>query len=133
MPDEIRELSTPGPDTQPGGGEPDPASDSVVRLNQLNINGPPPQPWHGLPPPVRGQLLGQMLDNSDRAEERKFQFAMSVSNRRREGALVGGFAATAGLGLCGYLASLGMNTEATALLVLVSTIIGVAIGNRIGS
>ena len=145
MPGETREPSTPGPDPQPAGGEPDPASDSVsrkslppipaepsFRLNRPNINGPPPQAWHGLPPEVRGQLLGKMLDNSDRAEERKFQFAVSVSKRKRERALVGGFAATAGLGLCGYLASHGMNAEVTAVVVFLSTIIGVAIGNRIG-
>ena len=149
MPDETRKLSAPGPDPHSAADEPHPTSDSdsgkllpptpkearasSVSLSQLNINVPPPQVWHGLPAQVRGQLLGKIIDNADRVEERKFQFAMAVSKRRREGAWVGGSVAVVGLGLCGYLASLGMNTEVTALVVFLATIIGVAIGNRIGS
>ena len=95
---------------------PSPSTQTTFQFNQLNVQTIPQTVLERLSPEQIAELLSSYLSQSDRLDQRRFEYAMEDAKRKSDQAkrntFVGGGVAIAGFSLVSYLAHSGNDVVA---------------------
>ena len=114
---------------------PSPKESAVLQVNQQFVQRIPPMALDRLQPDQSAGLVEASFVHSDKADERRYRFAME--RMRRQGAqrvrsiAVGGLIALAGFGTVAYLVEAGSDVVAGIVATFLATTISIALGSKL--